>query len=110
MGCKKIKKGKKMNPSVKKYLSKIGKKGGKVTSEIKTEKCKENGKLGGRPVKQISWIDVTADDGANEFLSISDICKRIQEPVKKSVSRHVAWSLLIKLFGTCVKKYKVKMS
>ncbi len=39
---------------VKKYLSKLGKKGGSVKSELKTESSRKNGKLGGRPKKVLS--------------------------------------------------------
>jgi hypothetical protein len=34
---------------VREYLRKIGKKGGSVKSEAKTDAARKNGKLGGRP-------------------------------------------------------------
>jgi hypothetical protein len=38
---------------VSKYLAKIGRKGGRATSELKAAAVRENGKLGGRPRKQL---------------------------------------------------------
>jgi hypothetical protein len=42
----------KVPKSVHKWLSKIGTKGGKVTSPAKAAAVRENGKLGGRPRKR----------------------------------------------------------
>ena len=42
----------KLPKSVHKWLSKIGTKGGKVTSPAKTAAVRANGKLGGRPRKR----------------------------------------------------------
>lgn len=39
----------KIDPAVSKYTSKIGRRGGSVTSEAKAEASRLNGKLGGRP-------------------------------------------------------------
>jgi hypothetical protein len=44
---------KKINPLLSKYLSKIGKRGGTVSSERKAAAARENGKTGGRPRKQL---------------------------------------------------------
>jgi len=41
-----------MNDAVKKYLAKIGKKGGSATSKAKAEAARLNGKKGGRPRKE----------------------------------------------------------
>jgi len=41
-----------MNDAVKKYLAKIGKKGGSVTSDAKAQAARKNGKQGGRPRKE----------------------------------------------------------
>lgn len=43
-----------MNKEARKYLARIGKKGGKQTSEAKQKAAKENGKKGGRPRKETS--------------------------------------------------------
>ena len=43
---------KKLPKSVTEWLSKIGTKGGKVTSPAKAAAVRENGKLGGRPRKR----------------------------------------------------------
>jgi len=41
-----------MERLIRQYLSQIGKKGGKSTSEAKAEASRNNGKLGGRPRKK----------------------------------------------------------
>lgn len=41
-----------MDEAVKKYLTRIGKKGGKAVSEAKTEAARRNGAKGGRPPKK----------------------------------------------------------
>lgn len=38
-----------LHPEVKKFLSEAGKKGGASKSKNKTDKSRDNGKLGGRP-------------------------------------------------------------
>jgi hypothetical protein len=38
--------------AIKKYLTKIGRKGGSVKSEAKAEAARRNGKKGGRPRKE----------------------------------------------------------
>ena len=44
---------KKIDPAVSKYLAKIGRRGGSASSEAKAAAVRENGKLGGRPRKQV---------------------------------------------------------
>jgi hypothetical protein len=40
-----------MNPTIRKYLSQLGKKGGATITPEKAAAARENGKLGGRPKK-----------------------------------------------------------
>jgi general stress protein YciG len=44
---------KKIDPMLSKYLSKIGRKGGTVSSKRKAQAARENGKRGGRPKKAL---------------------------------------------------------
>jgi hypothetical protein len=43
----------KLDPAVAKYFKKIGRKGGLAKSKAKAAAVRENGKLGGRPRKQV---------------------------------------------------------
>lgn len=45
-----------MTKEIKKYFQKIGRKGGAVRSERKSNACRENGKRGGRPKKKTQGV------------------------------------------------------
>jgi len=58
-----------LKPSVRRYLAKIGRKGGQVKSPAKAEAVRRNGLLGGRPRKDGKQAQARTErnDGGDEF-------------------------------------------
>lgn len=80
-----------MNPTIKTYLSRIGRKGGKVRSEAKTAAVRENAKKGGWPKGRKRWwytAEVRNSSGVHRvFYSttkpvIGSTCPGVAEPNK----------------------------
>ncbi len=58
-----------MTNAVKKYMSKIGKRGGKTKSKRKSKSSKRNGKLGGRPrgtYQNLAYADTPDERSAGD--------------------------------------------